>query len=152
MTTTLYVLGALGLLTLGWVGLIYFGGTARFGRAQTQAWIDAIAAHPLGRPFGLLLNAMHGGLRASTHYIEFAGLCLLMVGVATLGTFRIGDYLPWAFLAFGITCMVAWLDELHQSRTPGRQFRRIDFMHSLAGASLMFIVLLLIDLYRIPAP
>jgi hypothetical protein len=133
-------LSIIGGVLVGWVGLIYFCGTSRFGRSKTQAWIDAIGELPGARQVARLLDYYHGALRASFHYIEFSILCTIFVALTTLGTFEIG-VAPWPYLGYGLTCLLAYLDEKHQAQTPGRMFRRVDFMHSLCGASLAFLAL-----------
>src|SRR5690606_6202060 len=97
------------------------------------------AAQPWGASMAQFFNRHHGFFRASFHYVEFSTLCVIAVGATTWGTFHITSFWPYAAWAF--TMVVAYLDELHQSRTPGRMFRRIDFMHSLLGASLAFLII-----------
>lgn len=126
--------------------LIYYFGTERFGRNATQRWIDRMHASPRLAACAAWCDRHHGGLRAAFHYVEFGGLTLVLVGVATLGSFRFDT--PWPFLAWALACVGAYADEVHQARTPGRCFRRIDFLHSLLGATLMLALLFVLDLLR----
>lgn len=124
-----------------WGAVIYLGGSSKFGRDETQKWIDTLLKRPGGRGLARFLNRRHGMFRASFHYIEFGALCAISVGVVTLGTYEMDR--PLAILAYGFTCLCAYLDELHQAKTPGRQFRRIDVMHGILGASLVYFGLIL---------
>jgi VanZ family protein len=93
-----------------------------------------VERQPRWKRFAPFLNRRHGFFRAAFHYVEFGLLGLLAIAAATRGTFAFDGFWPWA--AWAATCFLAWLDEMHQSRTPGRMFRRIDFLHSLLGATL----------------
>lgn len=126
--------------------LIYYFGTERFGRGGTQRWIEALRASPRGARLALWCDRHHGRLRAGFHYVEFGTFTFVLIALATRGTFRFDTL--WPYLAWAASCGVAYLDELHQSRTPGRCFRRIDFLHSLFGATLMLAFLFLLDLLR----
>ena len=121
----------LWILLAAWMGLILYLGSSRFGRAGTQAWIDRWRSHPALHGW---LNRHHGKFRAGSHYVEFIALVLILYGALGLGSWEWSD-LRAAF-AYAATCGYAYIDELHQSRTPGRMFRRIDFIHSLAGATI----------------
>ena len=129
------------LIALGvMLGIIWFLGTGRFGRAQTQAWIDRVRAHP--RLFRWL-DKHHGKFRAAGHYFEFGGLFLILYwlydAIAHHGHFRFA-VMPTVIIA--LICMVAaYLDEMHQLKSGTRQFRRVDFLHSCCGISLaaMFV-------------
>ena len=110
--------------------ILYLGG-ARFGRDGSQAMIDRWGRGPR---LGAWLNRHHGALRAGFHYVEFVTLAVLLymaLGWA-LETPPIGRMaMAWAAAAGW-----AWVDEYRQSLTPGRMFRRIDFLHSLAGTTI----------------
>lgn len=110
---------------------IWYLGTGRFGRAQTQAWIDRARACP--RLFAIL-DRHHGKFRAAGHYVEFGGLFLVLywlVGTARETGMR---WNPPAAAIIGAVCIVAaYLDEKHQLMSGTRQFRREDFLHSICG-------------------
>jgi len=116
-------------------GVIWYLGTGRFGRAQSQAWIDRAAHMPR---LSAWLNRHHGKLRASAHYVEFGGLFLVLYWCWTAW---LSDA-AWRWSApvagaIGFACAVAaYLDEVHQLQSGTRQFRREDFLHSLCGISL----------------
>jgi len=117
------------------LGIIWYLGTGRFGRAQTQAWIDRVRDHP--RLYALL-ERHHGKFRAAGHYFEFGGLYLVLYWLydglwARSGLrFELGPAITIA----AVCAIAAYLDELHQLRSGTRQFRRVDFLHSLCGISL----------------
>jgi hypothetical protein len=116
-------------------GVIWYLGTGRFGRAQTQAWIDRAHRNPrLHR----LLNDHHGSLRASGHYFEFGGLFLVLYWLvdAAVGGGGWGWHPLWAAGLWVVCAVAAWLDELHQLQSGTRQFRRVDFLHSCCGISI----------------
>jgi len=116
-------------------GVIWYLGTGRFGRAQTQAWIDRVGNWPWLHAW---LNRHHGKFRAAGHYFEFGGLFLVLYWLwdAWLGGGRM-EWSPLLALCIGVVCAVAaWLDELHQLQSGTRQFRREDFFHSVCGISL----------------
>ncbi len=122
-----------------WIGLIFYFGTGRWGRAQTQAMIDRWRRNVR---FHAFLNRHHGKLRASFHYLEYGGLSLILYGI--LNRMAGHSSLSWddaraaataALAAFG-----ALLDELHQLRSGTRQFRLIDFLHSCCGTSLALLL------------
>ena len=114
-----------------WILFIAYCGTRRFGRAQSQQWIDTVKQKPRLWKF---LDAYHGQFRAAFHYLEFGGLFLLLYLALSQG------HLHWApargYATWAISCVIAVLDEWHQSRTAGRCFRRIDLLHSFLGATL----------------
>lgn len=119
----------------GMIAVIWYLGTGRFGRSQTQEWIDRVRAHP--RLFAFL-DKHHGKFRAAGHYVEFGGLFLVLYwcwdAILSEGTF---SWQPIPALAIAAVCVVAaWLDEMHQLRSGTRQFRRVDFLHSCCGISL----------------
>jgi VanZ family protein len=117
-----------------WLVFIAYCGTRRFGRAQSQQWIDTVKSKPALWKF---LDAYHGHFRAAFHYVEFGGLFLLLYLALSQGN------LDWSFArghaTWAICCIVAVLDELHQSRTAGRCFRPIDLLHSFFGATLTLL-------------
>jgi len=122
---------------------IFLMGTSRFGRRGTQSWIDRVRNKPRLNAF---LNRHHGKFRAAFHYVEFVTLTILLYWAFVLGRWE------WSWLrgaaAYLLSCSYAYLDELHQSKTPGRMFRRIDFIHSLLGATLAIAsIYLVIALY-----
>ena len=122
--------GATGL----WAIFIFFMGTSRFGRSGTQSWIDRLESHASIHAF---LHRHHGKFRAAFHYVEFTTLTVLLYWA--LGRER-WEWSPGrALLAYSVSCACAYLDELHQSRTPGRMFRKIDFLHSLFAATLAVV-------------
>lgn len=115
----------------GTLGVIWYLGTGKFGRAQTQAWIDRAREHP--RLFALL-DRHHGKFRAAGHYVEFGGLFLVLTWLtgAVRGTGMAWDALQ--SLVIAVVCIVAaYLDEKHQLMSGTRQFRREDFLHSICG-------------------
>lgn len=120
--------------------LIWFLGSGSFGRAQTQAWIDRARARP-----GIYdwLNRHHGKFRASAHYLEFGGLFLIVYWCWD-SWFAGGEFgwHPWRAVIIGVTSAIgAYLDEVHQLRSGTRQFRRVDFLHSLCGISLAALII-----------
>jgi hypothetical protein len=127
------------ILEIAWLALIYYFGTSAFGRAQTQRWIDRCKNRPR---LWCALDRYHGTLRAAFHYVEFGGLYLVAYLAITRGRFRWRDDV--AFILHAVTFVLAYLDELHQSRTAGRCFRRIDLLHSLLGATLALLLTRLI--------
>lgn len=117
-----------------WLVFIAYCGTRRFGRAQSQQWIDTVKHRPR---LWTLLDAYHGHLRAAFHYLEFGGLFLLLYLALSQGNL---NWLPArAYATWAISCIIAVLDEWHQSRTAGRCFRRIDLLHSFFGATLTLL-------------
>jgi VanZ family protein len=114
---------------------IYWLGSGQFGRNQTQAWIDRLRRFPAIQEF---LNAQHGRIRASAHYVEFGGLYLVLYWLwdAALGA---GMFLFewWPAVVLWVVCAIAaYLDELHQLTSGTRQFRRVDFLHSCCGITI----------------
>jgi VanZ family protein len=133
------------LIALGWVALIFFGGSGWFGRSGTQSLIDSLRGSP--RLQGLL-NRWHGEIRASFHYIEFGTLSLIVYLIFHLN-WGAGLWTGWAAPAtLAICAILAYLDEKRQELTPGRQFRTIDFIHSLIGLSAMQVIIALVALVR----
>lgn len=120
----------------GWVAFIFFMGGGGFGRGSTQKWIDRLRSSP--RLFAFL-DRRHGVLRAAFHYVEFATLTLLLYWAFGAGEWLWSERRALVVYAVGFVC--AYADELHQSRIPGRQFRRIDFVHSLMGSTLALAAL-----------
>ena len=127
------------IIVIIWLGLIYYFGTSSFGRGQTQKIIDRYKGNPRVWQF---LDKNHGTLRASFHYVEFGGLYFLIYFALTGGVFR-WRY-DFGFIDLGITFVLAYVDEVHQSRTAGRCFRRIDLLHSYFGGALAFLVTFLV--------
>lgn len=129
----------LWLIVFFWVGVIYLFGRSGFGRANTQALIDKVKHHPALWAF---LDRHHGKFRASFHYIEF-GFCYAILYLA-LGA----GNLRWGYgrglAVWGITSILALLDEIHQKKRGGRCFRRIDLLHSILGAGLAMLLFFLI--------
>lgn len=122
------------LVALG--AIVYFLGTGRFGRRQTQAWIDRVSAYPALQGF---LNRHHGKFRAATHYLEFGALFLVLYWIYDIwlgsgGVWRF-DELAAAVIAV-LSAFGAYLDEMHQLRSGTREFRRVDFLHSCAGIAI----------------
>lgn len=133
MLVPLAALAALG-------ALIWFLGSGRFGRAQTQGWIDRWT--PPGGWARRTLNRHHGAIRAAAHYIEFGGLFLVLYWVAEtlVGDGRWGFH-PLRAVLIGLACMAAaFLDELHQLKSGTRQFRRVDFLHSTCGIAIAALI------------
>jgi hypothetical protein len=128
------------------VGLIYYFGSAGFGRSDTQRLIDGMRADPRLTALACWFDRHHGRLRASFHYVEFGGLTFVLIGLVTGGTFAFTTV--WPYVVWAGACVGAYFDEVHQSRNPGRCFRRIDFLHSLMGATGMLGLLFLIDWVR----
>jgi hypothetical protein len=128
-----------GILTVAWLGLIYYCGTSAFGRAQTQRLIDRCKNR---ERLWCTLNRYHGTLRAAFHYVEFGGLYFIGYLAMTRGSFRWRDDFGFALLA--VMFVLAYFDELHQSRTAGRCFRRIDLLHSFFGSTLAFLLTYLV--------
>jgi hypothetical protein len=129
------------------LALIWYLGTGKFGRSQTQAWIDRVRDYP--RLFAFL-NKHHGKFRAAGHYFEFGGLFLVLYWLQdTLTADHRLAFHPWRTLVVsGICAMVALLDELHQLSSGGRQFRRVDFLHSCCGIALAALIIQYQALYR----
>ena len=132
------------IITAIWIGVIYYLGSAGFGRDSTQLMIDrAFMRWPMLWGF---VNSIHGHLRAGWHYVEFGALTLilyLLISWIDHGSFS-RDWSPAAaWLSLLLSSIYAYIDEWHQARTPGRQFRRIDFLHSLHGSALIFLVILM---------
>jgi len=119
------------LLLAFWLALVYFFGSTYFGRNQTQSWIDRFQRHPR---FCAWLNAQHGHLRASWHYVEFSALFFLIY-YGTNSRSLSYRFVP-AVAAWALTMIAAVADEIRQYHTGGRQFRRIDLLHSFMGATL----------------
>lgn len=117
------------------VCLIWYLGGGQFGRAQTQAWIDAVRGVPWLHGF---LNRHHGKFRASAHYVEFGGLFLVLYWLYDVFFGGGGFVFRWgpAVVIAAVSMVAAWLDEVHQLRSGTRQFRREDFLHSCCGISL----------------
>lgn len=134
------------LLFLG--AIIWYLGTGRFGRAQTQAWIDWFNRHPRMHAF---LDKHHGKFRASGHYFEFGGLFLVLYWCwdAWFGNGN-WQWLPMRAAILGPVCAVAaYLDEVHQLQSGTRQFRRVDFLHSLCGIALSALFICYQSLWRL---
>ncbi len=134
-----------GWIAVGWVALIFVGGAGLFGRDGTQRLIDQLRRAPRVHA---LLNRWHGEIRASVHYIEFGPLSLILY---LLLHRRWGDerWTWWAALAtLVIGSALAYLDEKRQEMTPGRQFRTIDFKHSLKAVFGMQAIIALVALAR----
>jgi VanZ family protein len=132
-------------IALAWVALIFFGGSRFFGRSSTQRLIDHWRNSPRVYAF---LNRHHGAIRASFHYIEFGTLSLILHMVLRL---HWSEGL-WSWQATALTLIVtsllAYLDEKRQELTPGRQFRTIDFIHSMIGLTAMQVIIALVALIR----
>jgi hypothetical protein len=122
------------------LGLIWYLGTGKFGRSQTQAWIDRVREHP--RLFAFL-DRHHGKYRAAGHYVEFGGLFLVLYWLqdALVGDGLMDFRVSRALIVAGICTATALLDELHQLRSGGRQFRRVDFLHSCCGIALAALII-----------
>ena len=134
-----------GALVIVWTGLILFGGSRFFGRSGTQRLIDRWRHWP--RLYAAL-NRWHGVLRASLHYIEFGTLSLIIYLLLRV-RWASGLWSGQVALATLLICAVlAYLDEKRQELTPGRQFRTIDFIHSLIGLSAMQAIIALVALVR----
>ncbi|MFH0794321.1 MAG: VanZ family protein [bacterium] len=127
------------LLLGSWIALIYFFGSAYFGRNQTQNWIDRLVRHPR---LCAWLNAQHGHLRASWHYVEFSALFFLIY-FGINGQSLAYRFFP-ALASWASTMVAAVADEWRQYHTGGRQFRRIDLLHSFLGATLALSALALL--------
>lgn len=128
----------LWILALLWIAMIAYFGTGKWGRAQTQALIDRLRAHP--RLQGCL-HRHHGNLRAAFHYVEFGGLTLIVHGLLGGVFAQSGWHAGRAALAGGLAALGALLDELHQLRSGTRQFRRVDYLHSCCGIALALFFL-----------
>ncbi|MCB2154168.1 VanZ family protein [bacterium] len=127
------MLPAVALLIIG--AIIWVLGSGSFGRAQTQAWIDRVRSRPKIYEW---LNRHHGKFRASAHYIEFGGLFLISYWCwdSWFGD-GILAWHPWRAVIIGVIAAIgAYMDEIHQLRSGTRQFRRVDFLHSLCGISI----------------
>ncbi|MCC6546147.1 VanZ family protein [Candidatus Sumerlaeota bacterium] len=124
------------------IALIYWLGGRGFGRAQSQAWIDRVRNRPRVHAW---LERHHSHIRASAHYFEFGGLFLILYWLWDValggGLFRF-RILPVIVIA-PICALAAHLDELHQLRNGGRQYRREDFIHSCRGIALAAGIVLL---------
>lgn len=130
----------------GTLATIWYLGTGKFGRAQTQAWIDRARAHP--RLFAML-DRHHGKFRAAGHYVEFGGLFFVLYWL--VGAVR-KTGMQWeapAAAIIGTVCIVAaYLDEKHQLMSGTRQFRREDFLHSICGITAAAAVVFYADWLR----
>ncbi|MEQ8821489.1 MAG: VanZ family protein [Sumerlaeia bacterium] len=120
-------------------GLIFWLGSGRFGRSQTQAWIDRLRARPKVFAF---FDRHHGAFRALAHYVEFGGLFLILYWCWD-GWFGDGRF-TWHPLRAGIVAaacaLAAYLDEVHQLQSGSRQFRRVDFLYSLCGIAIAALI------------
>jgi len=129
------------LAVIFWLGVIWFFGRAGFGRANTQRLIDLLKHY---RRLWEFLDKHHGKFRAAFHYIEF-GACYAVLYAAVSGGFA------WHYgkgaAVWGATCGLAYLDELHQKRSGGRCFRRVDLLHSVLGASLIMLFIFLREFF-----
>ena len=120
--------------------VIWILGTGSFGRAQSQAWIDRVRSRP-----GLYewLNRHHGKFRASAHYLEFGGL--LLISYWCWDSWFSDGHLAWhpwrAVILAVASAVAAYMDEVHQLRSGTRQFRRVDFLHSLCGISVATLII-----------
>ena len=127
--------------------IIFYLGTGSFGRNQTQAWIDRVKKYPAVHGF---LNKHHGKFRASGHYIEFGGLFLVLYWCWD-SWFSTGHFsfsaLPSIVIAI-ICAIAAYLDEVHQLQSGTRQFRRVDFFHSLCGIHIAMLIVAYQDYIR----
>jgi len=120
-------------------GLIWFLGTGRFGRAQTQAWIERLRSRPRLYAF---VDRHHGKFRALGHYVEFGGLFLVLYWLydTLWGSGRL-SFAPLPAVVIAVSCAAAaLLDELHQLQSGTRQFRRVDFLHSCCGIAIACLV------------
>ena len=136
----------LPLATLGGVlALIWYLGGGKFGRGQTQRWIDHTRRWPA---VNRLLERLHGNARAAAHYVEFGALFLALYWVQD--TFLGSGHLLFEWIPSVVVAMLcaaaAWLDELHQLRSGGRQFRRVDFLHSCCGITIAMAIIFYRDL------
>lgn len=129
------------------LAIIWYLGTGRFGRAQTQRWIDRVRSVPA---FHRFLDRHHGKFRAAAHYLEFGGLFLVLYWCwdSWLGDGRMAWHPARAAVVGAASAVAAWLDEVHQLRSGTRQFRREDFLHSLCGISLAAALILYQSLWR----
>ncbi|MEO8376480.1 MAG: VanZ family protein [Candidatus Sumerlaeota bacterium] len=127
--------------------LIYWLGGGSFGRASTQAWIDRARRHPAIHAW---LERHHGQARAAGHYVEFGGLFLVLYWLwdAALGPRTFQFHIIPAVVIAPVCALAAHLDELHQLRSGGRQYRREDFFHSCKGIILAAGIVLLQDVVR----
>jgi VanZ family protein len=135
-----------GWIALAWIALISFGGSRWFGRDGTQRLIDRWRENPRVHAF---LNRHHGEIRASFHYIEFGPLSLVVYLIFHLN-WGSGLWTWWAALLTILICtLLAYLDEKRQELTPGRQFRTVDFIHSLRALVGMQGIIVLIAAFRL---
>ncbi len=124
----------------GWIVMIVYFGTGKWGRGQTQSLIDRLKGSPRIHAF---LDRHHGKLRASFHYLEFGGLTLILYGVLSflagdsLGTWSAGR----AALSGILAAAGALLDELHQLSSGNRCFRLVDYLHSCCGICLALLLI-----------
>lgn len=127
--------------------LIWYLGSGRFGRNQTQGWIDRLRSQPKVWAF---LDRHHGKFRASAHYFEFGGLFLVLYWCweSWFGT-GAWDWNPARGAVIAVACAVAaYLDEVHQLKSGTRQFRRVDFLHSLCGIAIAALIVSTQDAVR----
>lgn len=123
------------LLLAGLLAMIWYLGSANFGRAQTQAWIDRVKSQPRLHAW---LNRHHGKFRAAGHYVEFGGLFLVLYWLYDeVWAHASMRFDPVVALALAFICVViAYIDEKHQLSSGARQFRRVDFLHSCCGITI----------------
>ncbi|GEM_PF-525153 len=135
------ILAWIALIVLAaWVGMIWYFGGGQWGRNQTQAIIDRLRRYPRVHAF---LDRHHGKFRASFHYIEFAGMTLILYSLAAWMFGR--GVAEWSYMraavAAVISAVAAYLDEVHQLRSGTRQFRRVDYLHSCCGIAIALMIL-----------
>ncbi len=128
------------LILAAWIAMIFYFGQGKWGRSQTQQLIDRLRAHPRIHAF---LDRHHGKFRAAFHYLEFGGLTLLVY--TGLTWWADGSLREWSdargAVSGGIGALAALLDELHQKMSSTRQFRRVDYLHSLCGIAIALLLL-----------
>lgn len=121
---------------LWWISVIVCMGVIFCFSAQpadvSQAASDSFA-FLLRLPFGSFI------VRKGAHFLEFAGLAVLVFG-ALRSTF--GYYRPFA--AFAVTAVYGVSDEIHQIFVEGRAYRFFDWTVDCSGAAAALIFICLI--------
>lgn len=130
-----------------WLAIIVVESTDALSSAHTGHFLAAFLTAlfgPVSRHYTRLLNEV---LRKSGHFVGYGTLCLLFFR-ALRASFS-GTVRRWALSAIGLTCVVASLDELHQSFIPSRGGRVRDvFLDTFGAACMLLLVLVLLRVRR----
>lgn len=118
-----------------WATLIFAASTDVLSSDQTgrvlAAVVHAVVGHPLPPS---QFDALHYGVRKSSHVLEYAVFGLLLFR-AIRGE-REGWNWRWALTAIAIAALYAATDEWHQSFVPSRTASAWDVLIDTTGATL----------------